>query len=270
MSPENTTALELLTAIWSQLKAASERLEFDYDGPNFDVSAMPEKARPGIWRCRISHNAHRHQTSTGISSVKYFAEDQDMLSKATAWAAAMGDDHGRLHQRDRTIMPHIDRPWKIPDWSVTAPEIVSSILEWGGTSMMAIHAGNPRQICSRLQRSVSVSEMVPDGDRYQIDNMTVRDGAGVTSTLILTVGRRSMTLKITRGAEHLPETLLLGLGGARLIDVVGHDALASAVNTRVLSASREDDMLILDLSFTDRVVAPAPDGVDMTWLRLRP
>lgn len=260
--------LELGTAIWTQLKEASERFAFDYDAANFDVSTLPDQGRPGIWRCRISHDAHRHRNVRTVGQTRYFREGPDIVAKATAWAQGIADEHGRLHQRDRAIAPHRRRPWEVPDWAMTAPEIVMSVMEWAGTSMMAMHAGNPEAILARLQETVSVQDMTADGDRYLADEIVVRRGKVGGWVFSLGVGRNKIIMTLMQGVNPFPETVIQGMVGRLIGEVVAHPALQSATATRIVAAESDDDVLKLTLVSPPKAIAAPPPGVDMDWMRL--
>ena len=191
-----------------------------------------------------------------------------MIGQATDWARAIADDHGRLHQRENAIEPHTRRPWNVPDWSMTAPEIMMSIMEWAGTSMIALHAGHHQEIVKRLQNSISIKDLAMDGDRYVADEIVVRDGTGGGRAFSLQADRTRTIMKLTRGVGELPETVVQGLAGSLVREVVSHPALQSAIKTRVMSARLEDDVLELTLTPCHAAIATAPEGVDMGWMRV--
>lgn len=267
MKADDALMLKLLTAIWTRMKEASERFAFDYDAANFDVSVLPDRGRSGIWRCRISHDAHRHRIAKAVGQTRYFREAPDIVALVTQWAEGLADEHGRLHQRDRAMAPYCRRAWDVPDWAMTAPEIMTSITEWAGTSMMAMHAGNPDAILARLSESLSMGSLAKDGDRYLADEIVVRKGKVGGWVFSVQIKRDRIVMTLMQGVNTLPETVIQGMAGQLLGEMVAHPALQSATRTRIVSAEWDDDVLKLTLDSPYMTIATPPAGVDMSWLR---
>ena len=90
MTPENALMLELGTAIWTQLKEASERFGFDYDGANFDEAYAASQVK--ATQAAIAQIQQEAQT-TDVPQIKAFAEEtlpklQNHLQMARALQAS--------------------------------------------------------------------------------------------------------------------------------------------------------------------------------------